>query len=793
MRKKLIWVGPRHSDIEGIRHLFAGEIIFTAGPSGEFPISFSLEHHLKKRINHNDDKNSSTISSFVQNSALKVLEAEKNIEFLWYGSPRGNVHPDILIHSPYLPNQALMPLINNKIKMRLLFSSIVQPIPVSLFAASDCQYTFLKQSFPQYSSFVLQDEYGAGGFQTFLMRSSEEEKWLKALEIPVFLVSGYMADGIHLNSHVVISDSDVVTFPSSIQIVEPGRDGRMLFSGTDFEAIRHLDPSLPNKLEEVSKKIGLSLQRLGYRGVAGIDFLLSKGELFFVEINPRFQASSFLLNHALLSEGLPSVHELHMAALMGKDLVKIPSLDIPLSYAIRHYDAPDTLFHQEMSVIASSPDTWSSTHNNEAIDYKVINEGRLTEAPLEVGAQKGKVIFNRSVLGFSDLHPPQILPSLRAQLKPLPNLLTGAETQDGLARIKFSLFAYGARISNLALRELYTGRQTLTMRDGIAGGIEIIIGKNIHVNVPIKESFSLLSPFLIDYSHIDGFFVICNGQALPIEIVAQPTFMGIKSSQGMPMENIGQLFTDRLSIYPFRGCLYNREQGIGCRFCEVADFGQPQRTKITDIIELIELCQNKDDINMRHILLSGGVPAKQDWDYYLEVVSAIRKITKIPLYQMIIPPSDLSFLDQLHQAGINEIGFNMEIFDPNSAIKILPGKGKISRAKYFEAMDYAVKLWGNDKQQVRSALIVGLEERAHTLAGVKAMAERGVMPILSPFRPVPLTPLAHYSPPELETMVTTWSESEEIVDKHNQVLGPTCIGCQNNTISMPYKEIYRYY
>ena len=196
---------------------------------------------------------------------------------------------------------------------------------------------------------------------------------------------------------------------------------------------------------------------------------------------------------------------------------------------------------------------------------------------------------------------------------------------------------------------------------------------------------------------------------------------------------------------------------------------------------------------MRHILLSGGVPPVKQWDYYLELISAIRTVTNLPLYQMIVPPSDLTFLDELHQVGVDEIGFNMEIVEPSLSQKIMPGKGKLPREMYLQAMEYAVNLWGSSDGQVRSALIVGLEPLDSTLEGVELFAQRGVMPILSPFRPVPTTPMSHFNPARPELMMEAWQRGQEQTLRYNQVLGPTCIGCQNNTISMPVGPQYRYY
>ena len=149
-------------------------------------------------------------------------------------------------------------------------------------------------------------------------------------------------------------------------------------------------------------------------------------------------------------------------------------------------------------------------------------------------------------------------------------------------------------------------------------------------------------------------------------------------------------------------------------------------------------------------------------------------------------------MDLLYAAGVDEIAINIEIFDRNIASKLMPAKGSIPLYRYFNSLDYAVSLWGKSGN-VRSILIVGLEQPETTLAGVSKLVERGVMPILSPFRPIPNTPLAHYPPPAPESMIYIWQKAQDIAENAGMTLGPLCICCQNNTITLPINSKYRLY
>lgn len=122
----------------------------------------------------------------------------------------------------------------------------------------------------------------------------------------------------------------------------------------------------------------------------------------------------------------------------------------------------------------------------------------------------------------------------------------------------------------------------------------------------------------------------------------------------------------------------------------------------------------------------------------------------------------------------------------------MPAKGATPRERYLEAIEAAVKLWGREGQ-VRSALILGLEPLESTLEGIDQIARRGAMPILSPFRPVPGTPMEDAAPPSADELFVAWKEGQRIAEVHGQVLGPLCKACQNNTVALPVSDRYRYY
>lgn len=169
----------------------------------------------------------------------------------------------------------------------------------------------------------------------------------------------------------------------------------------------------------------------------------------------------------------------------------------------------------------------------------------------------------------------------------------------------------------------------------------------------------------------------------------------------------------------------------------------------------------------------------------LKIVKYIRENSDKEIYLMTLPPVESSELDQYHAAGVNEVAFNIEIFDRNYARKIMPGKGQISLENYQNALLHSVKLWGNTGN-VRSLLIYGLEPDSSFLDGVEWLAMNGIQPIISPLRALNGTHYENIVPPTTQNLIDIYNKASEICNKYHLHLGPDCIYCQNNTLSFTF-------
>lgn len=132
------------------------------------------------------------------------------------------------------------------------------------------------------------------------------------------VVSRKVGDGRSLNYHALIdAGGGVSVHPPSMQLV--GTPGLALhptqFCGNDFAAVEAIDSEDRRAADAAAGAAGAWLAGLGHRGLCGIDVAFGGGEVAVVDINPRLQASTWLLTEQAASAGRPCPGLGHLAAL----------------------------------------------------------------------------------------------------------------------------------------------------------------------------------------------------------------------------------------------------------------------------------------------------------------------------------------------------------------------------------------------------------------------------------------------------------------------------------------------
>ncbi len=161
-----------------------------------------------------------------------------------------------------------------------------------------------------------------GGAGIWLIRDREELAGV-AEQSPgegLFCVTPYFASAISVNVNAcVFPGGSVSIHGSSVQLVgiEICTPRPLGYAGNDFATIAELPPKALCSLDMLTRTVGAWLSRHGYLGAFGVDALVIEDRVLFVELNPRFQASSAVASRLDDARDRPDQYSDHIAAFLG--------------------------------------------------------------------------------------------------------------------------------------------------------------------------------------------------------------------------------------------------------------------------------------------------------------------------------------------------------------------------------------------------------------------------------------------------------------------------------------------
>lgn len=355
-----------------------------------------------------------------------------------------------------------------------------------------------------------------------------------------------------------------------------------------------------------------------------------------------------------------------------------------------------------------------------------------------------------------------------------------------LIDLKLYLLAHGIVIdphAEAVWRDMFDGPMTLN-EYASTSGICVYTDGGVYMNVPFIEAFAHSSE--ARFVFVDGTFAIeCAGITTPVSVVPVPSYHKQTYRDGerdVPYTNLGVTHTDRIRISPIEGC------GWVCTFCDLPYDFKYRKKPPSELVAVLDIAKRDRLAPARHVLVSGGTPKPEDEAWIDEVYARVARASSMPVDVMMPPRADLGYPAKLRAAGINMMSINLEVYDQARARKITPNKlRRFGRDYYFDYIAEAVRVFGVGFVQSLIVFGTAIEDTAATLAGVEALAKRGCMPVLSPFRPDPKTPLGQQPPASFDEMRRVYYESLEICAESGTgvKLGPRCIPCQHNTVAFP--------
>ena len=303
---KKVYVGPKEVTIENTYFFDYSVTLF--GDNSEKNISYTINtlDNVLEFEYWNPDSNSREIS--IYNKLLRTIEEPFEIM----------AHDYKIVSQCDIPNNAklicknsdeLLKILNDKIKTRNLFKGNIPMLDYTCVLGKNFDYTKISNNDDEI--LVVQHPLGSGGSKTFLCNKENNNKIKDILvKDDIYAVSKYISNNIPYNIHCIISKKQIEIFPPSMQELDVV--DKIEYIGSFYNI--KISEDAKRKFVDYTTKICLKLQQMGYRGVLGIDYIYANGELYFIEINPRFQGSTRQLDKILIENNLPSIFEYNYLA-----------------------------------------------------------------------------------------------------------------------------------------------------------------------------------------------------------------------------------------------------------------------------------------------------------------------------------------------------------------------------------------------------------------------------------------------------------------------------------------------
>lgn len=764
--ERLVWVSPRESDMDGSASLYsASSTVYGSGVMG----NDSYSRNVRCRVNHNcvtDD-----LIKGLADAQLGFAEKAPDSRFMFY-NPYWAYGGDgrILSRAICMNSFELLEQFCNKLSFREFARGFVKIPECDCIPARKCSKENLSSRFPDWDVLVVQKGISSGGLESYLWRRGDDfdESRFVGLDEEL-LVSRYYEKNVPVNVHAVIYDEQVVILPPSVQIIDSST-GLLLYMGCDYVSYRDLSECWRDAVLNQALKLCEGIRSSGYRGVLGLDAMVAEGEVVFLEMNARFQASSHALSRALVDAGLPSLQHMQIDAFYREtpsfDYQRAENLSVPfssLAYSSTGSVEDDAWAEHVLSVARC------------AQDIEVFDDGLDESVPRERDAYMFSLLFNKrvsSVISDELVNIAQNVYYSRGYAFP-----SCFEDESDLMALKIALLNQGAVVSPIAASRL---AKTGKLREGVNSSIDVkVLG--ITVNVPLAAPYQEFTPFTIDCDSAGNLGLYRLGGFIgDVECFFEDPFEQDLINGRVPLQSICLLALDRVRVQHADGCDFACA-GNRCAFCDFPDMRQG--FDFDDIVDAVNRYIDSD-LSFAHFMIGGGTDTSK---------LAVRRIADLarhiasrsgkPIYVMTTPIGNRDDLIALHDAGVTEIGFNIELVDDDAARRIMPAKGMIPRSEYYAALSEAVSIWGRSGA-VRSALVVGIEPIECTLAGVERLSSLGVAPILSVFRPLRDTRMSDTIPPDNAWLMELYKRASEICVHSGIELGPSCRECRNNVLAI---------
>ena len=333
-------------------------------------------------------------------------------------------------------------------------------------------------------------------------------------------------------------------------------------------------------------------------------------------------------------------------------------------------------------------------------------------------------------------------------------------TREKFIKLKAELLCYGAALEKES-RSVLEAEHPNYFEKGFIDAVNMnVCGSNICVS--IAENFSEESKLLLRRDR-DGYYIMYGGERADIR------FFHDLPVTGTVVDKLARLHADGcIHIWPSTNCCYDTPE-LKCKFCSL----KPKTMQPIDPDELcVGLKKLMASVPSYTLNFSGATYMNPDRMvlYWCELSKKIREFSDCPIAIEFAPPSDLSLIEKLKEAGANVAIMNIEIVRSDLRKKICPGKSDIPLEHYHTALKKAVEVFGYGK--VSSVMIGGLQPWEDIKKECEFLAKNGVFPTIMPFRPLDDCGLADVPPCDPDELIEASEYLGSLLRKYH--LAPHC-------------------
>lgn len=564
-----VWVGPRDVDCFSDT-LFSEKICY---------YSDSNPQEIRKENIYGD-----TFNKFISNKMTEILSIHPCAQFIFYNPKIAySINHSLQQHILCLNDKNLLDMLSDKIYTRYWLNRYVPVLPSTIVDSPNLLLDELETNFMVSEQYIAQKNKSSGGFGTFIIsKTNHMIEDIRNNYKELFIVSPYIKNGFSVNINAVIGSECTIFFPPSIQITEVNAQ-RILFHGSDYVTAQKLSSEILKKLNSYTSIILNHIKKMGYLGIIGLDFLVTETEIYFLEINPRYQASSFLINIALKEYNFPSLSQLNLSAFSNIKILNESIKNICINYSFYKYIFTEGMKH---------PDYVRKKVNKYSNIYQIITDGWTYSTAAENDAYCYSMIFKTNICSIS----PDFQCNVYSNISGEENYLhRNMNTDIGL---KIALLNQGCNISEEASNYLKTKG---VIKKAVFSAIDFRTDNGLPLNVPINLKFTELSPFSIQICNSELSLFYYNNNISKITIELEPDWSDKVTKSGIPYNRIAYLSTDRIRLKHESICTF-KSHGKGCFFCNLP--AKQLNLSMEDFDEVLDYLMFKP--TFRHILIGGG-------------------------------------------------------------------------------------------------------------------------------------------------------------------------------------------